>query len=50
MSQNLKRPESIPGYQHPTENHYRYSSNQTIYKTFTEGKRQKKIKSLLISK
>ena len=42
MSQNLKRPESIPGYQHPTENHYRYSSNQTIYKTFTEGKRQKK--------
>ena len=42
MSQNLKRPESIPGYEHPAEDQYRSSSNQTIYKTFTEGKRQKK--------
>ena len=42
MSQNLKRPESIPGYQHPTEDQYISSSSQTIYKTFTEGKRQKK--------
>ena len=42
MAHNLKRPESIPGYEHPTQNQCRYSSNQTIYKTFTEGKRQKK--------
>ena len=42
MSQNLKRPEFISGYEHPTEDQYRSSSNQTIYKTFTEDKRQKK--------
>jgi hypothetical protein len=35
----LKRPENIPGYQHPTSSSY---SRQSMYKTFTEGNKPKK--------
>lgn len=45
MAQNLKRPEFISGYEHPTQEQGNYSSTQTIYKTFTEGKRPKKNES-----
>ncbi len=35
----LKRPDSISGYNHPGEMNY---SRQSIYKTFTEGKKARK--------
>ena len=34
-----KRPDNIPGYEHPTNLKY---SRDGIYKTFTEGKKAKK--------
>lgn len=40
MAQNIKRPESIPGYEHP--GNIKYATSNKIYKTFTEGKKAKK--------
>ena len=37
-----RRPENIPGYEHPEENNIVKSSNVGYYKTFTEGKTPKK--------
>lgn len=43
----LKRPDNIPGYEHPTESQY---SKNSMYKTFTEGaKKQKRQKFGVIS-
>lgn len=36
-----KRPESIPGYEHPTT--LTAASRDDVYKTFTEGKKKAKI-------
>jgi hypothetical protein len=41
-----KRPENIPGYQHPTSSSY---SRQSMYKTFTEGEKQKKAEKFGIT-
>ncbi len=37
-----RRPESIPGYEHPDDKTLTKSSSQVYYKTFTEGKKPKK--------
>ena len=42
---NIKRPDSISGYVHPTTSNY---SKNSVYKTFSEGTNEK-FESTLIS-
>ena len=43
-----KRPESIPGYEHPTN--MTLSSRDDVYKTFTEGKKKAKFGTTKLTK
>ena len=44
----LKRPDNIPGYEHPNTTNYSVTSR--IYKTFTEGKKKEKFGTITVGK